>query len=37
MALPVAGFVYLKTAPLWMLWLGLRLRQHAQKTIMPPQ
>jgi hypothetical protein len=29
MALPVAGFIYLKTAPLWMLWLGLRLRRHA--------
>jgi hypothetical protein len=29
LALPVAGFVYLKTAPLWMLWLGLRLRRRA--------
>jgi hypothetical protein len=31
MALPVAGFIYLKTAPLWMLWLGLRLRRHASR------
>lgn len=29
MALPVAGFVYLKTAPLWVLWLALKLRQRA--------
>jgi hypothetical protein len=29
LALPVAGFIYLKTAPLWMLWLGLRLRRRA--------
>jgi hypothetical protein len=25
LALPVAGFIYLKTAPLWMLWLGVLL------------
>jgi hypothetical protein len=29
MALPVAGFIYLKTAPLWILWLALRLRRRA--------
>lgn len=29
MALPVAGFVYLKTAPLWVLWLALKLRRRA--------
>lgn len=28
MALPVAGFIYLKTAPLWLLWLGLKLRRR---------
>jgi hypothetical protein len=31
MALPVAGFIYLKTAPLWLLWLGLRLRRRAAR------
>lgn len=29
MALPVAGFIYLKLAPLWLLWLGVRLRRQA--------
>lgn len=29
MALPVAGFIYLKTAPLWVLWLALKLRRRA--------
>jgi len=29
LALPVAGFIYLKTAPLWLLWLGFRLRASA--------
>jgi hypothetical protein len=29
LGLPVAGFIYLKTAPLWILWLALRLRKHA--------
>lgn len=29
MALPVAGFIYLKTAPLWVLWLALKLRGRA--------
>lgn len=29
MALPVAGFIYLKTAPLWLLWLALKLRRRA--------
>jgi hypothetical protein len=28
MALPVAGFIYLKTAPLWVLWLALKLRRR---------
>lgn len=30
LALPVAGFVYLKTAPLWVLWLALKLRRLAR-------
>lgn len=30
MALPVAGFIYLKTAPLWVLWLALKLRGRAR-------
>ncbi|MGI9308209.1 MAG: hypothetical protein ACR2P6_03035 [Gammaproteobacteria bacterium] len=27
LGLPVAGFLYLKTLPIWMIWLGLRLRK----------
>ena len=27
LAIPVAGFIYLKTAPLWILWIGVKLRR----------
>ena len=28
LGIPVAGFIYLKTAPLWVLWLALKLRKR---------
>lgn len=28
LAIPVAGFIYLKTAPLWILWIGVKLRRY---------